>query len=63
MEVVVFLLDGDHWVNMSVLVEELHAGGEHTVIVIRAADSRYTCEKYLHCSTVTDVVAGGALCC
>lgn len=26
-KVVVFLLDGDHWMNMSVLVEELQAGG------------------------------------
>lgn len=51
--------DGSHWVNMKVLVEELHSRG-HAVTVVRAADSWYVSETSPHYSTVTVDVAGGA---
>lgn len=43
-KILVFPLDGSHWVNMKVLIEELHAKG-HEVTVIRASDSWYISEK------------------
>ncbi|XP_036399343.1 UDP-glucuronosyltransferase 2A1-like [Megalops cyprinoides] len=39
-KVLVFPLDGSHWVNMKVLIEELHAKG-HSVTVFRASNSWY----------------------
>ncbi|XP_044063465.1 UDP-glucuronosyltransferase 2A2-like isoform X2 [Siniperca chuatsi] len=57
--VLVFPHDGSHWVNMRVLVEELHSRG-HTVTVIRVADSWYISEASPHYNTVTVDVAGGA---
>ncbi|XP_042371261.1 UDP-glucuronosyltransferase 2A2-like [Plectropomus leopardus] len=57
-KVLVFPHDGSHWVNMRVLVEELHTRG-HTVTVIRAADSWYIREASPHYNTVTVDVAGG----
>nr|XP_046229459.1 UDP-glucuronosyltransferase 2A2-like [Scatophagus argus]XP_046229542.1 UDP-glucuronosyltransferase 2A2-like [Scatophagus argus] len=57
--VLVFPHDGSHWVNMRVLVEELHSQG-HTVTVIRAADSWYISETSPHYSTITvDIAASG----
>ncbi|XP_059205992.1 UDP-glucuronosyltransferase 2A2-like [Centropristis striata] len=58
-KVLVFPHDGSHWVNMRVLVEELHSRG-HTVTVIRAADSWYISETSPHYSTVSVDVDGGA---
>lgn len=43
-KILVFPLDGSHWVNMKVLIEELHAKG-HKVTVVRASDSWYISEK------------------
>lgn len=43
-KILVFPLDGSHWVNMKVLIEELHAKG-HEVTVIRTSDSWYIKEK------------------
>lgn len=43
-KILVFPLDGSHWVNMKVIIEELHAKG-HEVSVVRAADSWYISEK------------------
>lgn len=43
-KVLVFPLDGSHWVNMKVLIEALHAKG-HEVTVVRASDSWYISEK------------------
>ncbi|XP_038557747.1 UDP-glucuronosyltransferase 2A2-like isoform X2 [Micropterus salmoides] len=57
--VLVFPHDGSHWVNMRVLVEELHSRG-HAVTVIRVADSWYISETSPHYKTVTVDVAGGA---
>ncbi|CAN9501851.1 unnamed protein product [Ophioblennius macclurei] len=42
--ILVFPVDGSHWVNMKVLLEELHARG-HSLTVIRAANSWYIPEK------------------
>lgn len=39
-----FPLDGSHWVNMKVLMEELHAKG-HNLTVLRSSTSWYIPEK------------------
>lgn len=57
-KVLVFPHDGSHWVNMRVLVEELHLRG-HDVTVIRNADSWYISETSPHYSTITVDVDGG----
>ncbi|XP_054587863.1 UDP-glucuronosyltransferase 2A2 [Nothobranchius furzeri] len=58
-KVLVFPHDGSHWVNMKVLVEELHLRG-HSVTVIRAADSWYISETSPHYQAVTvDFALGG----
>lgn len=43
-KILVFPLDGSHWINMKVLIEELHAKG-HEITVIRPSDSWYISEK------------------
>lgn len=58
--VLVFPHDGSHWVNMRVLVEELHSRG-HTVTVIRPADRWYISKTSPHYNTVTVDIAGGAI--
>ncbi|CAK6958877.1 UDP-glucuronosyltransferase 2A2-like [Scomber scombrus] len=57
-KVLVFPHDGSHWVNMRVLVEELHSKG-HSMTVIRAADSWYISETSPLYSTVTVDISGG----
>nr|XP_043899007.1 UDP-glucuronosyltransferase 2C1-like [Solea senegalensis] len=42
--ILVFPADGSHWINMKILLEELHARG-HTMTVIRASTSWYIPEK------------------
>lgn len=42
--ILVFPVDGSHWVNMKVILEELHSRG-HNMTVIRASDSWYIPEK------------------
>ncbi|XP_069002389.1 UDP glucuronosyltransferase 5 family, polypeptide D1 isoform X1 [Embiotoca jacksoni] len=42
--ILVFPTDGSHWVNMKILLEELHARG-HSLTVIRASTSWYIAEK------------------
>uniref|UniRef100_A0A3B4YK78 UDP glucuronosyltransferase 5 family, polypeptide D1 n=1 Tax=Seriola lalandi dorsalis TaxID=1841481 RepID=A0A3B4YK78_SERLL len=42
--ILVFPVDGSHWVNMKILLEELHARG-HNITVIRASTSWYIAEK------------------
>uniref|UniRef100_A0A667YZ80 Uncharacterized protein n=1 Tax=Myripristis murdjan TaxID=586833 RepID=A0A667YZ80_9TELE len=39
-KVLVFPVDGSHWINMKVIIEELHARG-HEIFVIRPADTWY----------------------
>lgn len=43
-KILVFPLDGSHWVNMKVIIEELHDKG-HQVTVARANDSWYISEN------------------
>uniref|UniRef100_A0A3Q0RJL3 UDP-glucuronosyltransferase n=1 Tax=Amphilophus citrinellus TaxID=61819 RepID=A0A3Q0RJL3_AMPCI len=42
--ILVFPVDGSHWVNMKILLEELHAKG-HSLTVIRASNSWYIPKK------------------
>ncbi|XP_038564460.1 UDP-glucuronosyltransferase 2C1-like [Micropterus salmoides] len=42
--ILVYPLDGSHWVNMKILLEELHARG-HNITVIRSSTSWYIPEK------------------
>uniref|UniRef100_A0A3P8VZH1 UDP-glucuronosyltransferase n=1 Tax=Cynoglossus semilaevis TaxID=244447 RepID=A0A3P8VZH1_CYNSE len=57
-KVLVFPHDGSHWVNMKVLVEELHSKG-HSVTVIRVADAWYISETSAYYEAITlDVDAG-----
>ncbi|KAK3511242.1 hypothetical protein QTP70_033748, partial [Hemibagrus guttatus] len=39
-KILVFPVDGSHWINMKILIEALHAKG-HNITVIRASDSWY----------------------
>ncbi|XP_042352149.1 UDP-glucuronosyltransferase 2A1-like [Plectropomus leopardus] len=57
-KILVFPLDGSHWVNMRVLIEELHAKG-HEVTVVRASDSWYISEKSPLYTSVTVPSPGG----
>ncbi|RXN06420.1 UDP-glucuronosyltransferase 1-2-like isoform X2 [Labeo rohita] len=56
--VLVFPVDGSHWVNMNILVEALHAKG-HNITVIRAADSWYIKEFSPHYTSITLKSEGG----
>lgn len=51
-KILVFPLDGSHWVNMKVLIEELHTKG-HEVTVVRASDSWYISEKSPFYNSIT----------
>ncbi|XP_042355213.1 LOW QUALITY PROTEIN: UDP-glucuronosyltransferase 2C1-like [Plectropomus leopardus] len=42
--ILVFPVDGSHWINMKILLEELHAKG-HNITVMRASTSWYIPEK------------------
>ncbi|RVE63947.1 hypothetical protein OJAV_G00141330 [Oryzias javanicus] len=42
--ILVYPVDGSHWINMKILLEELHARG-HNITVIRASSSWYIKEK------------------
>ncbi|KAM3625968.1 uncharacterized protein V6R79_020532 [Siganus canaliculatus] len=57
-KVVVFPMDGSHWVNMNILIEELHLRG-HQVSVVRSRDSWYVKENSPSYTSVTlDVESG-----
>lgn len=51
-KILVFPHDGSHWVNMRVLVEELHLQG-HSVTVLRSSDSWYISETSPHYEAIT----------
>uniref|UniRef100_A0A667WNF7 UDP-glucuronosyltransferase n=1 Tax=Myripristis murdjan TaxID=586833 RepID=A0A667WNF7_9TELE len=51
-KVLVFPVDGSHWVNMRVLTEELHSRG-HSITVIKPAQSLYIKEMPHYYQTVT----------
>uniref|UniRef100_A0A667YMF4 UDP-glucuronosyltransferase n=1 Tax=Myripristis murdjan TaxID=586833 RepID=A0A667YMF4_9TELE len=50
-KVLVFPLDGSHWINMRVLIEELHSRG-HEITVIRPEDSWYIKRDSPHYKTI-----------
>ncbi|KAG7482261.1 UDP-glucuronosyltransferase 2C1-like isoform X2 [Solea senegalensis] len=51
-KVLVFPMDGSHWVNMKVIIEELHSRG-HQVSVVRTSDSWYIKETSPFYTSVT----------
>jgi len=51
-KILVFPVDGSHWINMKVLVEELHARG-HELTVIRPSDSWYIKPESPHYTSIT----------
>ncbi|KAM4618376.1 UDP-glucuronosyltransferase 2A1-like [Polymixia lowei] len=57
-KILVFPMDGSHWINMHVLVEELHFKG-HNITVVRASDSWYIKEISPFYTSVTIPNPGG----
>ncbi|XP_041854847.1 UDP-glucuronosyltransferase 2C1-like [Melanotaenia boesemani] len=51
-KVLVFPVDGSHWINMKVIIEELDAGG-HEVTVLRPSDSWYIKPDSPHYTAIT----------
>lgn len=51
-KVLVFPVDGSHWVNMNILIEVLHSSG-HEVTVVRTATSWYVKEHSPHYKAIT----------
>ncbi|XP_035853015.1 UDP-glucuronosyltransferase 2A2-like [Sander lucioperca] len=51
-KVLVFPVDGSHWVNMKVLIEELHSRG-HEITVIQPSDSSYIKPESPHYKSIT----------
>lgn len=43
-KILVFPMDGSHWINMKILIEELHARG-HSIDVVRPSTSWYIKEE------------------
>ncbi|XP_042561067.1 UDP-glucuronosyltransferase 2A3-like isoform X2 [Clupea harengus] len=57
-KVLVFPIDGSHWVNMNILIKELHSRG-HTITVFRSSGSWYIKESSPHYSSITIDTPGG----
>ncbi|XP_054896840.1 UDP-glucuronosyltransferase 2C1-like [Poeciliopsis prolifica] len=57
-KILVFPLDGSHWVNMKVIIEELH-GRDHEITVLRPSDSWYIKEESPLYTSVTLPCRGG----
>uniref|UniRef100_A0A3B5BIB0 UDP-glucuronosyltransferase n=1 Tax=Stegastes partitus TaxID=144197 RepID=A0A3B5BIB0_9TELE len=57
-KVLVFPLDGSHWINMNVIIEELHSRG-HEVTVLRPPDAWYIKSDSPYYKSITMSVAGG----
>ncbi|XP_043968065.1 UDP-glucuronosyltransferase 2A2-like [Gambusia affinis] len=51
-KVLVFPVDGSHWVNMNIIIEQLHARG-HEVTVLRPFDSWHIKPDSLHYKAIT----------
>ncbi|KAM4524103.1 UDP-glucuronosyltransferase 2C1-like [Odontesthes bonariensis] len=51
-KILVFPVDGSHWVNMNLLIQSLHAKG-HEVTVVRTATSWYVKESAPHYRSIT----------
>ncbi|XP_033182049.1 UDP-glucuronosyltransferase 2B17-like isoform X1 [Anabas testudineus] len=50
-KILVFPVDGSHWVNMKVIIEELHSRG-HEITVLRPSDTWYIKEDSPHYKTI-----------
>lgn len=58
-KILVFPHEGSHWINMNVLIQELHSRGHH-ITVLRALDSWYIAEHSPHYVSITlPVLLGG----
>uniref|UniRef100_A0A4W5R9T6 UDP-glucuronosyltransferase n=1 Tax=Hucho hucho TaxID=62062 RepID=A0A4W5R9T6_9TELE len=57
-KILVFPLEGSHWVNMDILIKALHSQG-HTITVVRTTKSWYIKEESLHYSSFTIPVIDG----
>uniref|UniRef100_A0A672LJF8 Glucuronosyltransferase n=1 Tax=Sinocyclocheilus grahami TaxID=75366 RepID=A0A672LJF8_SINGR len=57
-KVLVYPSDGSHWVNMKVLIEELHTRG-HNVTLLRASNSWYIKEESPFYTSITVYNSGG----
>ncbi|XP_035812132.2 UDP-glucuronosyltransferase 2A1-like [Amphiprion ocellaris] len=57
-KVLVFPLDGSHWINMKVIIEELHSRG-HEVTVLRPSDAWYIKPDSPHYKSITLNATGG----
>ncbi|MBN3288095.1 UD2A2 glucuronosyltransferase, partial [Polyodon spathula] len=57
-KILVFPVDGSHWVNMNILVQELHGRG-HDITVVRTETSWYIKEKSPHYTSVTVTLPEG----
>uniref|UniRef100_A0A4W5QLK1 UDP-glucuronosyltransferase n=1 Tax=Hucho hucho TaxID=62062 RepID=A0A4W5QLK1_9TELE len=57
-KVLVFPVDGSHWINMKVIIEALHSRG-HSVSVVRPSDSWYIKETSPHYSSISVDAPGG----
>lgn len=51
-KILVFPLDGSHWINMNLLIQDLHARG-HEVTLVRTATSWYIKENAPHYNSIT----------
>ncbi|XP_056232708.1 UDP-glucuronosyltransferase 2A2-like [Seriola aureovittata] len=51
-KVLVFPVDGSHWVNMKVIIEELHSRG-HEITVLRPSDTWYIKPESPHYKSIT----------
>uniref|UniRef100_A0A3B5LXQ2 UDP glucuronosyltransferase 5 family, polypeptide D1 n=1 Tax=Xiphophorus couchianus TaxID=32473 RepID=A0A3B5LXQ2_9TELE len=57
-KVLVFPVDGSHWINMNVIIEELHARG-HEVTVLRPSDTWYIKPDSPHYKAITINLSAG----
>ncbi|XP_060926798.1 UDP-glucuronosyltransferase 2A2-like [Limanda limanda] len=57
-KVLVFPLDGSHWINMKVIIEELHSRG-HEVTVLRPFNTWYIKQESPHYKSITIETSAG----
>ncbi|MGH0156670.1 UNVERIFIED_CONTAM: hypothetical protein FKN15_031857 [Acipenser sinensis] len=57
-KILVFPVDGSHWLNMNILIEELHGQG-HDITVVHSKTSRYIKEKSPHYTSITVTLPAG----
>ena len=50
--ILVYPVDGSHWLNMDILLKELHRGG-HAISVVRSSSSWYIAEEAPHYTSIT----------